>query len=203
MNDRLMVIRHGETVWNAEHRFTTSSDVPLSDVGIRQAEAAAANLAATSIDRIYASPLQRALRTAEMIAASQAAPCSVEVDERLTEIDAGPFDGKTTEELRAGPLAAEFAAWHTDGDPTFPDGTETFDHALERVTAFFADHQGERGTTLVATHGSLARLIVSSYLLAAPPAQHRRLWLDNCHLAVVEQRDGIPKLVGFNLLTVS
>jgi len=203
VNDRLLVIRHGETVWNAEHRFTTRSDVPLSDTGIRQAQEAAANLAATAIDRIYSSPLQRALRTAETIAASQAAACRIEVDPRLTEIDAGAFDGKTTEELRAGPLAEQFARWHTDGDPTFPDGTETFDHALERVTAFFADHDDEPGTTLIATHGSLARLIVSSHLLAAPPPQHRRLWLDNCHLAVVERRDGIPKLVGFNVLTVS
>ena len=56
---------------------------------------------------------------------------------------------------RAGPLAEEFAGWHTDGEPTFPDGTETFDHALERVTAFFADHADEPGTTLIATHGSL------------------------------------------------
>jgi len=202
VNDRLLVIRHGETVWNAEHRFTTRSDVPLSETGIRQAEAAATNLAATAIDRIYSSPLQRALRTAETIAASQAA-CRIEVDPRLTEIDAGPFDGKTTEELEAGPLAEAFAGWHTDGDPVFPEGTETFDHALERITAFFADHHDEPGTTLIATHGSLARLIVSSHLLAAPPPQHRRLWLDNCHLAVVEQRDGIPKLVGFNVLTVS
>ena len=69
------------------------------------------------------------------------------------------------------------------------------------MTAFFADHHDEPGTTLIATHGSLARLIVSSHLLAAPPPQHRRLWLDNCHLAVVERRDGIPKLVGFNVLT--
>lgn len=203
MNHRLLVIRHGETVWNAERRFTTRSDVPLSDVGVQQAEAAAANLAATAIDRIYSSPLQRALRTAEMIAASQSTACRVEVDDRLTEIDAGPFEGKTSEELRAGPLAAEFAAWHTDDDPAFPDGTETFDHALERVCSFFADHQHQPGSTLVATHGSLARLIVSSHLLAAPPPQHRRLWLDNCHLAVVEQRDGVSKLVGFNVPTVS
>jgi broad specificity phosphatase PhoE len=203
VTDLLLVIRHGETVWNAERRFTTRSDVPLSETGVRQAEMAAANLAATPIDRIYASPLQRALRTAETIAASQATACRVEVDERLTEIDAGPFEGRTSEELEAGPLAAEFAGWHTDGEPTFPEGTETFDHALERVRAFFADHRDEPGTTLIATHGSLARLIVCSHLLAAPPPHHRRLWLDNCHLAVVEQRDGVPKLIGFNVPAVS
>jgi broad specificity phosphatase PhoE len=203
MRERLMLMRHGETVWNAEHRFTTRTDVELSAAGLEQAAEAARALSAVGIDRVFASPLSRARRTAELIAAAQATDCPVLVDERLTEIDAGPFDGKTTEELEAGPQAEAFAGWHTDGDPVFPEGTETFDHALERITAFFADHHDEPGTTLIATHGSLARLIVSSHLLAAPPPQHRRLWLDNCHLAVVEQRDGIPKLVGFNVLTVS
>jgi broad specificity phosphatase PhoE len=199
VNDRLIVIRHGETVWNAEHRFTTRSDVPLSDVGIRQAETAAANLAATPIDRIYASPLQRALRTAETIAAAQAAPCPVEMDERLTEIDAGPFEGKTEEELAAGPLADAFQRWHSDAAPEFPEGTESFDRALERAAAFLDEQDGAEGTTLAVTHGSLARLMVSSYFLGGPPPLHRHLWLDNCRLAVVEWRGGVPKLTGFNL----
>ena len=117
---RLLLIRHGETVWNREHRFTTHSDVPLSDEGLAQAQAAAAALAQTTIDRIYSSPLRRARVTAETIAAAQAQPPPVSVDERLTEISAGPFDGHTEEELLAGPMAEVFARWHTDGDPEFP-----------------------------------------------------------------------------------
>ena len=72
MNRRLILIRHGETVWNLERRFTTRTDVELSDAGLEQARRAAEALAAVSIDRIYSSPLRRALRTAEMIAARQA-----------------------------------------------------------------------------------------------------------------------------------
>ncbi|MDX6550349.1 MAG: glucosyl-3-phosphoglycerate phosphatase, partial [Gaiellales bacterium] len=105
MRRRLILIRHGETVWNHEHRFTTRTDVALSETGIEQARAAAESLAAVSIDRIYSSPLQRAARTAEMIAARQGNECPVAADPRLVEIDAGPFEGLTEEELKAGPLA--------------------------------------------------------------------------------------------------
>jgi probable phosphoglycerate mutase len=174
--------------------------VPLSEDGIAQARAAAAALAGERIDRVLCSPLARARITGETIAAAQPGGTpQVIVDPRLTEIDAGPFEGRTEEELLAGPLAEEFARWHSDAAPEFPEGAEPFDRALERAAAFLDEHEGEDGTTLVVTHGSLARLIVSSYFLGGPPPLHRHLWLDNCRLAVVEWRGGVPKLTGFNV----
>jgi probable phosphoglycerate mutase len=192
-------MRHGETVWNHERRFTTRTDVPLSEAGEAQAAEAARRLASTSIDRIYSSPLGRARATAEAVAAGRSPAPEVLVDERLTEIDAGPFEGQTEEELATGPLATAFARWHSDAAPEFPEGTETFDDALARAAAFLDERSGEDGTTLVVTHGSLARLMVSSYFLGGPPPLHRHLWLDNCRLAVVEWRGGVPKLTGFNV----
>jgi len=195
---RLLLLRHGETVWNSEHRFTTHTDVPLSDAGMAQAEAVADALATAAIDRIYSSPLGRARITAEMIASRQAPPPPVVVDDRLVEISAGPFDGHTEAELSAGPMAEAFAKWHTDGEPIFPPGTESFDDALGRASSFLDEHDGQPGTTLVVTHGSLARLIVSSHLLGGPPPLHRHLWLDNCRLVSIEWRSGVPKMVAFN-----
>jgi len=196
---RLLLIRHGETVWNHDGRFTTHSDVPLSEVGVAQALDAAEALAATPIARIYSSPLQRALVTAETIAARQTGGPPLHVDGRLTEIDAGPFDGLTVDEITAGPLAAEFAAWHRAERPVFPEGTETFASAVARAGSFLDDVRDAPGVTLAATHGSLARVIVSALVLGGDPAQHRRLWMDNCRLAVVEWRAGVPTLTGFNL----
>ena len=192
-------MRHGETVWNHERRFTTRTDVPLSEAGMVQAHEAAERLAGTRIDRIYSSPLHRALFTADAVAEQRSPAPEIVVDERLTEIDAGPFEGKTEEELAEGPLAEAFVSWHSDQAPEFPEGTEPFDHALSRAASFLDEHAGEDGTTLVVTHGSLARLMVSTYFLGGPPAVHRRLWLDNCRLAVVEWRGGVPKLTGFNV----
>lgn len=197
----LLLIRHGETVWNAERRFATHTDLPLSEVGLEQAGVAAAALAATRIDRIYSSPLQRARVTAETIAALQPGRPAVVADDRLTEIDAGPFEGMTEEQLRSGPVADDYARWHTNVDPEFPEGAETFDAALARAAAFLDEHAGETGTTLVVSHGSLTRLMVSSYFLGGPPPLHRHLWLDNCRMAVVEWRGGLPKITGFNVAT--
>jgi len=197
----LLLIRHGETAWNAERRFTTRSDLPLSEVGLEQAGAAAEALAATGIDRVYSSPLQRARVTAETIAALQRGQPAVVADDRLREIDAGPFEGLTEDELRSGPMAGDYALWHTNAEPEFPDGAETFDEALARAAAFLNEHALEAGTTLVVSHGSLTRLIVSSYFLGGPPPLHRHLWLDNCRMAVVEWRGGLPTITGFNVAT--
>jgi broad specificity phosphatase PhoE len=199
---RLLLLRHGETAWNREQRFTTHSDVPLSDDGLAQARTAAGALAATVIDRIFTSPMQRARVTAETIAAAQTEPPPVVPDERLVEISAGPFDGQTEDELAAGPMAEAFAHWHSDDLPEFPPGTESFADALARASAFLDQHDQDPGTTLVVTHGSLARLIVCSHLLGGPPPLHRHLWLDNCRLAVIEWRGGVPKMVGFNVAGV-
>jgi broad specificity phosphatase PhoE len=195
---RLILVRHGVTVWNTEGRYTTRSDIPLSAAGIEQARATAVALASEGVDRIFCSPLSRARETAEIIAAAQTrgAPAVV-LDERLTEIDAGPFEGLTAAEINAGPLAEAHTLWHSDTDPVTPAGAETLESARSRAAAFFADAGALDGTTLAATHGSLARVLVASVVLGAPPPAHRRLWLDNCHWVVIDL-DRRPRLVAFN-----
>jgi broad specificity phosphatase PhoE len=144
------------------------------------------------------SPLARARITGETIAAAQAHDRpAVAVDERLTEIDAGPFEGLTTAEIEAGPLAAAHTRWHADVDPVGPDGAEPLAVARDRAAAFFASVQELPGTTLAATHGSLTRLLVASVILGADPAAHRRMWLANGHWATVEL-GARPRLVAFN-----
>jgi broad specificity phosphatase PhoE len=195
---RLILVRHGATAWNAEGRYTTRSDVPLSEEGIAQARAAAAALAGERIDRVFCSPLARARITGETIAAAQTLGTpEVTVDERLTEIDAGPFEGLTMAEIDAGPLAEAHARWRADTDPVAPEGAEPLEAARERAAAFF-DSVGELpGTTLAATHGSLARVLIASVVLGADPAAHRRMWLSNGHWATVELAVR-PRLVAFN-----
>ena len=172
--------------------------MPLSDEGIAQARAAAAALAGEGIDHVFCSPLARARITGETIAAAQAhgAP-AVTVDERLTEIDAGPFEGLTVAEIEAGPLAAAHARWRADTDPVAPDGAEPLAAARDRAAGFFASVRHLEGTTLAATHGSLARVLVASIVLGADPAAHRRMWLANGHWAIVELGSR-PRLVAFN-----
>jgi broad specificity phosphatase PhoE len=195
---RLILVRHGATVWNAEGRYTTRTDIPLSPEGVEQARATAAALALEGIDRVFCSPLSRARTTGEIVAAAQrhGVP-EVVVDDRLIEIDAGPFEGLTPDEIEAGPLREAHALWRADSDPVTPPGAETLTAARDRAAAFFADVSSLPGTTLAATHGSLTRVLVASVVLAADPVAHRRLWLSNGHWVVVEHGDR-PRLVAFN-----
>ena len=194
---RHVLVRHGETAWNAQRRFTTRSDVPLSERGLAQARALADGLAEAALDAIYASPSARARVTAETIAAASPGRPMVVIDERLREIDAGPFEGLTPEEIEAGPLAEAYAAWHTDGEPVFPSGAETFDEAIARARAFLRDAAARPGLALVVSHGSLIRLVLAVFVLGAPPGRHRRLWLENGRFALVEWGTH-PRLLAFN-----
>jgi broad specificity phosphatase PhoE len=150
---RLLLARHGQSTWNAAGRWQGRADPPLSELGERQAEDAVTVLraradAGLTIDRIWASPLVRAHRTAEIIGAGL--DLGVETDVRLQEVDAGEWTGMTREEIGA--------AW-----PSYltehrrPPGFETHAHllarALEALSAIAATAAGE--TVLVVTHGGV------------------------------------------------
>jgi len=194
-----VLLRHGETAWNAEGRYATRSDIPLSDRGRAQAVRAAGAFASAPIDRVVSSPLARALETARLIAgACHGCVSPPAVDHRLVEIDAGPFEGKTPAELARGPLREAFASWQRDAHPTPPPGAETLDSAVLRLRAAAGDLRRLPGTTLAVTHGSLARIFVCSVGLGTAPWNYRRLWLDNCRCAVFDTGGPELRLLAFN-----
>ncbi|HOC88610.1 MAG TPA: histidine phosphatase family protein, partial [bacterium] len=94
----LIAVRHGETDFNAERRMQGHLDVPLSETGRVQAQAAAARLADESIDKIYSSDLQRALETARII--HEGREIELVTDLRLREFHMGTFQGMTLSEAR-------------------------------------------------------------------------------------------------------
>ena len=91
-------LRHGETDWNREGRYQGTSDVPLNATGVAQAHAAAAQLAAVRIDRIVASPLIRALKTAAVVAEKLGQP--IHLERALIERNFGSFDGLVIREVK-------------------------------------------------------------------------------------------------------
>jgi glucosyl-3-phosphoglycerate phosphatase len=194
-----VLLRHGETEWNAEGRYATRSDVPLSARGRAQAVRAAGAFASAPIDQVVSSPLSRALETARIItAACHACVSRPTVDHRLVEIDAGPFEGKTPRELAGGPLREAFASWQSDAHPTPPPGAETLESAVLRLHAAGRDLRRLPGTTLAVTHGSLARVFVCAVGLGAAPWNYRRLWLGNCRCAVFDTDGPELRLLAFN-----
>jgi broad specificity phosphatase PhoE len=84
-------LRHGQTDWNREGRYQGTSDIALNAVGIAQARAAAAWLARVKLDRVIASPLIRALKTAAIVA--EQCPAPIHIDIGLVERNFGSFEG--------------------------------------------------------------------------------------------------------------
>lgn len=150
---RLLLARHGQSVWNAEGRWQGQADPPLSGLGERQALDAVDVLTRAGsplprVDRVWASPLQRARRTAEIIAGGLG--LDVATDLRLQEVDAGEWSGKTRSEIEAGWPGYLEASRR-------PPGFEDREHLAARALAALADivAAAPGRTVLVVTHGGL------------------------------------------------
>jgi broad specificity phosphatase PhoE len=91
-----LCLRHGVTDWNRQGRFQGRTDIPLNDEGISQAHAAALRLQNTRLDHIVASPLVRAVKTAEIVAASST---PLAIDDGITECDFGSLEGRSIAEV--------------------------------------------------------------------------------------------------------
>lgn len=149
-----IVVRHGETVWNLEERLQGHQDSPLTQNGVRQAEAVAQRLCAEQFEALYSSDLPRARRTAEIIANRTGHP--IRIDARLRERNFGIFEGLTKSEM-AERYPEEYRQYLSgDVDRPVPDG-ESRRVKYVRVTACFEDlaaaHIGRR--IVVVTHGGV------------------------------------------------
>ncbi|NML63202.1 histidine phosphatase family protein [Massilia sp. RP-1-19] len=155
---RIILIRHGETAWNAERRLQGHIDIALNAEGERQADALASALAGERFDAIVSSDLQRAYQTATAVARLHDLP--VETDPSLRERCYGGFEGLLYAEIEQR-YPAEFAAWQSrDVDSTMPEGerrAETFRQfyrrAVDAILAWAGAHPG--GTLAVVAHGGV------------------------------------------------
>jgi len=96
---KLILIRHGQTVWSREGKHTGRTDIPLTGSGEAAAAALAGDLATRKIVAAFASPAQRATRTAEL-AGLAGVPSGLVIDSDLAEWDYGDSEGRTTTDIR-------------------------------------------------------------------------------------------------------
>ncbi len=132
----ILLMRHGETAWNAERRLQGHSDIGLNEEGQRQAQALGLALSNTPLDAIFASDLQRAHQTAQAVANHHGLP--VQRDGALRERCYGGFEGLPYADIECRyPL--EYAAWQArDVDALMPDGNriaESFRQFYQRSVA--------------------------------------------------------------------
>jgi broad specificity phosphatase PhoE len=156
---RVLLVRHGQSEWNAVGRWQGQADPPLSDIGRRQARSAAQAVGA--LDAVFASDLQRAAETAAIIAAELGVgPVVVEPD--LRERDAGEWSGLTRAEIEErypGYLtpAPSFAPGQARRPPGWEPDDSVRDRALRALARIGAAVDG--GDVLAVTHGGLIYVI--------------------------------------------
>lgn len=128
---RLLLTRHGQATWNLQWRYQGQGDPPLAPEGERQARALAARLAGERIDAAYASDLQRAARTAELIIGGRG--LAVVSDPAWRETSYGAWTGLTAAEIAARDLD-HWERWRADWNVA-PPGGETGEDVQRRVVA--------------------------------------------------------------------
>ena len=161
----LILLRHGQSVWNAANKFTGWTDVELSEVGKAEAAKAGEDLAAIKIDVVHTSDLIRAQRTAEIVMEHNQASIDVPThrDYRLNERHYGALQGLDKDETRAKYGAEQVHIWRRSYDVPPPEG-ESLEMCAQRTLPYLSEaimpDLSTGKTVLVAAHGNSLRSIV-------------------------------------------
>jgi broad specificity phosphatase PhoE len=173
----IILVRHGQTAWNASEVFRGRADIELDDVGLKQAERLAEHLSRRKLEAIYSSPLRRALQTAEAIASRHR--LTVRSTPGLTDIDFGQWQGLPHEEVkrRFGQL---YARWLAEPHLARMPSGETLDEVLERALPVV--HQAanrHRGSVVLVSHRVVSKVLICA-LLGLDNSHFWNIRLDTC-----------------------
>lgn len=191
---RFIIVRHGLTTFNKEHRYQGQCEAPLDDIGIRQAEITAEHIEkAYHIDAIYASDLQRTVNTAKKAADRLGLPIST--CKGLREIDVGGWERRLIKDVWAeSPERVE--AYRNDPGTFHFEGGESFSDVYERAARSLSEiaekHDGEN--VLIVSHGGTIRTLVCAW--SGIPLKDLRTvpTLPNTSITVAEYENGMGKL---------
>lgn len=187
----VIFVRHGESEGNALGVFQGSADYPLSELGLRQAEAAAGRLADAGATAIYSSELSRASVTGDIIAARAGLP--VERREALGERGFGEGQGLTWEQIRERWGAdVQIGAGQIPGEEPLGEFRERVGEEVDTLVERHADD-----LAICATHGGVVGMLVA-HVLGLSAGERVRMRVSNCSLTVVETERGRAVLTSVN-----
>jgi probable phosphoglycerate mutase len=194
---RLLIVRHGYVEGIEPPRFRGRIELALTPLGVRQAAAVAARIAAAwRPAAVLTSPLGRCVATGAAIAAATGAPARVL--ESLADLDYGAWTWKTHAEARADDPAL-YAAWHAaPATVRFPGGESLQDlvaRAADALRLAAAEFAGE--TVVLVTHDSVGRALLA-LALDQPLSAHRRLDLSPCGISEIVVEGGELRVLGVN-----
>ncbi len=190
----ILLVRHGETDWNANRRIQGQTNSPLNERGRAQARALADELAGEPIAAVYSSDLDRARETAEILAAPLDLP--VVVDPALRERNFGSWEGRTVDELEERWPGA-WARWRNgnEGEGDVEDHLALAARMRAAIHRLAAAHPGER--ILVVAHGGAMRVILMDAAgLAYPEGRNEQRSIGNCDVSRLAVENGSVRSTG-------
>ena len=199
------LLRHGETPWNREKRIQGSTEwIDLTEFGVEIAERTRDGMkkAGLSFDRIFTSPLRRALHTAQIV--GEGFGIVPEQDARLREMGFGRYEG--TFMLDGAFEDANIRACFKDPPAFVPNGGESFDDVLARARDFFEEVlrplEGKAQRVLVVSHGAFMRSL-TRYVTGRALKDYWQGVQPNCCVHVVEISGGTPAVKAMSLCFAS
>ena len=179
----IYIIRHGQTQGNAAKLLQGRCDKPLNETGLEQARAAGEILRAAGIRfaRVYTSPLSRAVRTGSIVAEG----VEQVIDERLIEMDYGPYEGMDLEH----PAPEVLAFFRDFANHPAPEGMEPLSAVVARAGAFIETLRGIEGNVLISTH-AIAMKGILEYLTPESGGGYWSKYIGNCAVYTVKWETG-------------
>ena len=186
MFTKIFIVRHGQTAMNHAKKLQGRSDIALNETGIRQAEMTAAKLKEMGIefDHVFSSPLGRATETAALISGK---PSEITTDDRLIEMDYGPYEGM---DLSAPDEKIRMFFSDFVHNPA-PEGMEPLHSVTERLGSFLEEIKAKQlcGNILISTH-AIAMKGALEYLTPDSKGSYWSKYIGNCAVYVCEIKDG-------------
>ena len=181
----IYLVRHGQTAWNKEEIFRGRTDVPLDEVGLKQAELTGEYFKRIQIHAIYSSPLSRAWQTAQKIARFH--PLEVQLLEGMIDMSFGGWEGHAHQEIREKD-PVPYRAWREEPHLARLPGGETLDEvrmramaALEEVIRLHPEH-----TVVLVSHRVVNKVLLCGIL-----------GIDNSHFWQISQDTTAINLIQF------
>ena len=194
---KIYLVRHGETFYNADgNKYCGKTDVELTTKGREQAKALGSLLKDLSFEAVYSSPLQRARITAE----TAVPKAEIQIDQRLTELDFGRWEGKTRKEFIAEDPES-WDRWNEDPERNPAGGSgESAGELLQRLDDFMNEiiQRHDHGNILLVAHNGVNRFLMAK-LLGMPLKNYRKLVQENSSLTIL----GYDKQEGYSLLKLN
>jgi probable phosphoglycerate mutase len=181
---RILLVRHGETDWNAAGRIQGHSDTPLNAAGREQARRTAQRLASEPVRALYSSDLARASETATIIGQTLGLPVATSL--RLRERQYGAWEGLTAAEIQAR-YPEQFAQWRARSTDFAPPQGETRAQLLTRALAELQTiaRRHVREAVVVVTHGGFCYVFIN-HILGSVDGDRREFTFGNASIHTLE-----------------